>query len=71
NAALYFRQIGKGSFKKIPLTHVARSVYSARIAADRIDADLEYYVRVNTTDGQEATFPATSPEINQTVVLMK
>ncbi|MFC1794833.1 malectin domain-containing carbohydrate-binding protein, partial [Planctomycetota bacterium] len=71
NASLYFRPIGKGNYKKIPLTHIARSVYSARIPAGRIETDLEYYVKVNTTDGQESTFPATAPEINQTVVIMK
>lgn len=71
NAALYFRPIGKGSYDKIPLTHIARSVYSARIPADRIETDLEYYVEVNTTDGQESTFPATATDINQTVVIIK
>ena len=71
DASLYFRPIGKGNYKKIPLTHVARSVYSARIPAGRIETDLEYYVEVNTTDGQESTFPATAPDINQTVVIMK
>jgi hypothetical protein len=71
DASLYYRPMGKSDFKKTPLRHVARSVYSARIAAGRIDADLEYYVKVNTTDGQEATFPATAPKINQTVVIMK
>ena len=71
NAALYFRPIGKGNYKKIPLTHIARSVYSARIPADRIETDLEYYIEVNTTDGQVSTFPATAPDINQTVVIIK
>ena len=70
DAALYFRPMGKGSFKKIPLTHIARSVYSARIPASRIETDLEYYVKANTTDGQESTFPVTAPEINQTVVIV-
>jgi hypothetical protein len=71
DAALYFRPMGKGGFKKIPLNHVARSVYSARIPALQIQTDFEYYIKVNTTDGQESTFPATSPDINQTVVIMK
>jgi hypothetical protein len=71
DAALYFRPIGKGNYEKIPLTHIARSVYSARIPAGRIETDLEYYIEVNTTDGQVSTFPATAPEINQTVVIIK
>jgi hypothetical protein len=69
--ALYFRSMGKGNYKKIPLTHIARNVYSARIPAGRIEKDLEYYVEVNTTDGQKSTFPATAPDINQTVVIIK
>jgi len=71
DASLYFRSIGKGSYDKIPLTHIASSVYSARIPASQIETDLEYYIEVNTTDGQECTFPATAPDINQTVVIMK
>ena len=71
NATIYFRTIGKGNYNKIPLTHIARSVYSARIPAGSIETDLEYYIEVNTIDGQEGTFPATAPDINQTVVIMK
>jgi len=71
DAALYFRAIGKGNYNKIPLAHIARSVYSARIPAGKIETGLEYYIKVNTTDDQESTFPATAPDINQTVVIMK
>jgi hypothetical protein len=71
DAALYFRPMGKGKFKKIPLNHIARGVYSVRIPADQIENDLEYYIKVSTNDGQESTFPATAPDINQTVVVMK
>ena len=71
DAALYFRPMGKGNFEKILLNHIARGVYSVRIVASQINADLEYYIKVNTTDGQQSTFPATAPEINQTVVVMK
>lgn len=71
DAAIYFRPIGKGNYEKIPLTHIARSVYSARIPAGSIETDIEYYVEVNTIDGQKGTFPATTPNINQTVVIIK
>jgi hypothetical protein len=71
DAALYLRPMSKGSFKKIPLNHIARSVYSAQIPANQIQTDFEYYIKVSTTDGQESTFPATAPDINQTVVIMK
>jgi hypothetical protein len=71
DAALYFRPMGTGNYEKIPLTHIARNVYSARIPAGRIETDLEYYIEVNTTIGQKSTFPATAPDINQTVVIIK
>ena len=71
DAAIYFRSIGKGNYKKLPLKHIARSVYSARIPTGQIENDLEYYIEASTMDGQECTFPATAPDINQTVVIMK
>jgi hypothetical protein len=70
DAALYFRPMGIGNFKKIPLTHISRSVYTAQIPTRRIGTDLEYYIKVNTTDGQKSTFPTTAPDINQTVVII-
>jgi hypothetical protein len=70
-AALYWRSMGTGSYRKAALTHVARCVYSARIPAGRVKTDLEYYVKAVSTDGQEARFPVASPEITQTVVIMQ
>ena len=71
DAALYWREMGQGDYKRIPLAHVARGVYSARIPAGQIKTDLEYYIEVNLTDGRKSTFPATAPNMNQTVVIMK
>jgi hypothetical protein len=70
DATLYFRPMGKGSYEKMPLKHITRSVYSVRIPTNRIRTDLEYYIKVNTTDGQENTFPATAPDINQSIVII-
>ncbi|MHC4460541.1 MAG: malectin domain-containing carbohydrate-binding protein [Planctomycetota bacterium] len=71
NAALYWRQMGKGKFNRIPLIHIARGVYSVSLPAERIDqTDIEYYIKVSSTGGQEIYFPATAPDINQTVVIM-
>lgn len=70
DAALYWRPIGKGEFKKIALTHTARSVYSVSIPAEQIkQRDIEYYIRVTTADNQLITFPASAPQINQTVIV--
>lgn len=70
NTALYWRTMGKGNFNKIALTHIARGVYSVVIPANRIKADLEYYVVDISTDGRKVSFPATAPHINQTVVVI-
>ena len=71
DVALYWRPLGEGNFKKITLTHLARAVYSVRIPASQIETDLEYCIDANSVDGQRATFPASAPDINQTVVIMK
>jgi len=71
DAALFWRPMGKSRFNKINLKHVARGVYSVQIPANHIKAeDLEYYIKVSSADGREIIFPATAPEINQTVVIM-
>jgi len=71
NAALYWRQMGKGKFNKIPLIHIARGVYSVAIPAERFgQTDIEYHIKVSSTGGQEIYFPAAAPDINQTVVTM-
>jgi hypothetical protein len=70
DAALYWRSMGKGSYTRIPLTHVARGVYSVRIPAGRIKTDLEYYIKAGASDGPEATFPAAAPNVTQTVVII-
>jgi hypothetical protein len=71
DVAIYLRTMGKGSYKRIPCTHVARGVYSVRIPADTIQNDFEYYVQAHSADGREMIFPATAPNINQTVIVMR
>ncbi|BDI29711.1 hypothetical protein CCAX7_17620 [Capsulimonas corticalis] len=71
NGALYWRRLGRGAFQRIPLAHVARSVYEAALPpAPSAAPALEYYVQ----SGAGATalrFPATAPALNQTVVIAK
>ncbi len=69
--AIYHRTMGKGDYQKTRLRHIARDVYSVRIPAGAIQSDFEYYIQALFAEGQEITFPATAPEINQTVVIMK
>ncbi|MBL7154520.1 MAG: hypothetical protein ISS79_12465 [Phycisphaerae bacterium] len=71
DAALYWRPMGSGRFKRIGLTHVARAVYSATIPAEAIQQrDFEYYVRAEPGDRPELVFPAGAPQMTQTVVIM-
>ena len=71
DAALYWRPMGRGDFKKIALNHVARGVYSVEINADRIQKrDLEYYVKVSPAEAADLTFPAGGLRMTQTVVTM-
>jgi len=74
HAALYWRTVddkGTGEFAKIPLTHVARGVYSVTFPPDGAKGMmLEYYVKVMTGDGKAVCFPATAPDLNQTVVVV-
>jgi hypothetical protein len=69
DAALYWRAIGKGTYNRIDLKHIARGVYSVKIPASRIKSDLEYYVRVSSSNDRQITFPASAPQINQTIIV--
>ncbi len=68
---LYFRPLGHGQYKKMPFSHVARSVYRATIPANVIGRlDFEYYVEAKQRSGKQCVFPATAPELNRTVVVI-
>ena len=64
-AALYWRELGRGEYAALPLQNVARGVF--KVVCPETDKDLEYYVRVKT-ETEEIYFPATAPSINQTAV---
>jgi hypothetical protein len=69
--ALFWRPLGNGQFNRIDLKHIARAVYSVGISADQIkDNDFEYYVRADLGDGRKLAYPASAPQMNQTVVVM-
>ena len=40
---LYWRPLGTGNFASMPLTHVARGVYTVTLPAEAVKADFEYY----------------------------
>ena len=71
DGAMYWRPLGKDTFEKLPLEHVARSVYTARLLASQIgENDIEYYVQASV-GASTIRFPATAPAMNQTVVVMQ
>lgn len=65
-AELYWREMGRGRFRAIPLKHVARGVFGAVVPAGKMD--LEYYIKVKA-DGRDVFFPPTAPGLNQTVIV--
>lgn len=79
-SGFYWRSLGKGDFQRIPLEHVARGVYRVTLPAACTADDFEYYVEAKwpattdsagtTTPEQIVRFPATAPDLNQTVVVM-
>jgi hypothetical protein len=65
---LYWRPMGKGEFQKVVAKHRNRGVYDVAFPPGGLTGDVEYYVE---TAAANATlrFPATAPELNQTVVV--
>ena len=69
SAAVLWRPLGVGQFRAMPLQHVARAVY--QVALPSPGEDFEYRIEATTAGGADLTWPATAPEINQTVLVWK
>jgi hypothetical protein len=68
---LFWRPMGKGEYRRVPFSHVARGVYSVSLPPEAArGAGLEWYVRAVMENGETALFPATAPERAQTVTVM-
>lgn len=68
-AALYWRTMGPNvGYRRINLSHLARGVY--KVSLPPIDDDFEYHIKAVTVGGKELYFPATAPQMNQTVVVV-
>jgi hypothetical protein len=65
SVTVHLRSLGQGDWQTIPATHVARAVYEAKLPAQR--EDFEYYI----TTGENLVWPATAPQLNQTVVTIE
>ena len=67
NVTLYWKLLGKSSFRKVAARHIARSVYNVTLPS--LNADVEYYIQAETAEGKSLVWPATAPPLSQTVVM--
>jgi len=72
SGTLYWRLLGKGRFHAIPLRHIDRHAYRITLPTfpGKFGA-IEYYIVARFGSGatsKAVAFPATAPEINQTIV---
>jgi len=68
-ATLYYKEAGAREFGKVPLEHVARGLYLAKLPQSATEGIcLEYYIQAVWDKGERVVFPATAPTLNQTVV---
>ncbi|MEA3367755.1 MAG: hypothetical protein U9R68_06550, partial [Planctomycetota bacterium] len=65
---VYVRPLGGDAFRKVACKPVARGVYRAAVRPPD-GGDFEYYVEV-LADGEPVRWPATAPNLCQTVVVM-
>ena len=61
---LHWRRLGEREFSRNRMSHVARGVYRGVLSPETSKEDFEYYIEAGSL-----RFPATAPEINQTVVV--
>jgi hypothetical protein len=74
---LLWRPLGEGEFRPVNWKDLSRGVYTFELPAEAITGDFEYYVtaefRLRGVDVEGVGwlyFPATAPELNQTVVVV-
>ncbi|MDR3269823.1 MAG: hypothetical protein LBT83_12270 [Tannerella sp.] len=69
SAVLKYRPLGRGGFLTADLQHIDRRVYQATLPSVVTD-DFEYYIEVQQASGATLRYPATAPDLNQTVVVV-
>jgi len=65
-ATLFYRTLGTGAYREVPVSRVARAVYTVTIPP--LADDIEYYVRADTAEGGVLLWPGTAPSLAQSVV---
>src|SRR5690349_12670991 len=63
DVVVHIRPMGKGEWKDLPATHVARAVYEVKLPTAQ--DDFEYYI----TAGKNLIWPVSAPQMSQTVVV--
>jgi len=67
---LYWKPLDKKRYSSIRFEHIDRGVYHATIPYDKIKGNnFEYYVQVKIPNSEDLKFPATAPDLNQSVVV--
>ena len=69
SAVLRWRPLGPGPWQMVPVQHVARGVHTVTLPPMSEDS-LEYYVDVVTAGGAQLRWPATAPDLCQTLVVI-
>jgi hypothetical protein len=67
SASLHWRPLGRDDFQQLPLDHVARGRHTVQLPPAA--GTFEYFLRAETADGRALVWPATAPDLNQTVVV--
>ena len=67
--ALWWRPLGKGKFRRVAASHIARGVYEVALPPPNDDV-VEFHLKAVAANGQSVLFPATAPRLNQTVVVV-
>jgi hypothetical protein len=61
------RPLGSASWQTVPSLHLARAVHEATLPPAQ--DDFEYYITAETAAGQTLVWPATAPDLNQSVII--
>jgi hypothetical protein len=69
DVAVHWRWLGQKDCQQLSATHVARGVYRVQLPPMQASG-LEYFVRAKTSGGTELIWPATAPDIGQTMTCM-
>ncbi len=67
-ATLWWRSLGEGDFRRVPLSHIARAVYRAEIPGVQLPGIVEYYVEARDST-RAMCYPAPAPTFGLTTVV--